>query len=397
MRILMLAWEYPPKSVGGLSNHVYYLSQQLNNMGNEVHVITCGDESLAAFENDEGVFVHRAVPYDIHTDDFVKWVMHLNYAMIEEGIRVINKYGTFGIIHAHDWLSVYAAKVLKKAFCIPMVCTFHATEYGRNNGIKTEVQRYISSAEWMLSYEAWKIVVCSEYMRKEVQNVFGVPWEKMWLIPNGINSEVMDFEFDWINFRRQFAADNEKIVLYVGRHVHEKGIFVLVDAAREIVEQYSDVKFIIVGQGPCTEQIKDKINDMGLGGKFILTGYVDLETKNKLLRVANAAVFPSLYEPFGIVALEAMAAKCPAVVSDVGGLSEIVTHKETGMKIIPGSPQSLASNVVEVLKDEGLANYIKEKAYELVKDKYSWRSIAELTYKMYETIRDEAEETDWEK
>lgn len=395
MKILMLSWEYPPKNVGGISTHVYNLSHELSNLGHEVHVVTCEEGTAPIEENDEGVYVHRVSPYKVDTNDFTKWVMHLNFAMIEECIRLIRKIGKVDIIHAHDWLTAYAAKALKWSYKIPTVCTMHATEKGRNNGIRTEMQRYISSVEWMLNYEAWKVVVCSTYMKKEIINAFSIPEDKVWIVPNGINLKEFDFEFDWLNYRRKFAEDDEKIVFFIGRHVFEKGIQLLVDASYDIVQEYNKVKFIIAGKGPMTEELKSKVKNMGLSDKFIFTGYMNNEKRDKLYKVANVVVLPSLYEPFGIAAIEAMAAGCPVVVSDTGGFSETVEHKFSGMKMINGNSNSLKDNVLQLLNDDGLCKYLRENAFKTVSENYTWSKVADLTVKMYNTVKEEAEGTEW--
>lgn len=395
MKILMLSWEYPPKNVGGLSTHVYNLSKALSNLGHEIHVITCEEGTAPIEENDNGVYVHRVSPYKVDTDDFTKWVMHLNFAMIEECIRLIRKIGKIDIIHAHDWLTAYCAKVLKWSYKIPTVCTMHATEKGRNNGIRTEMQRYISSAEWLLNYEAWKVVVCSTYMKEEIINTFSIPEDKVWIIPNGVNTEEFDFEFDWLNYRRQFAADDEKIVFFIGRHVFEKGIQLLIDASYGIVQGYSKVKFIIAGKGPMTEELKSRVRNMGLEGRFVFTGYMNNESRDKLYKVSNVVVLPSLYEPFGIAAIEAMAAGCPVIVSDTGGFSEIVEHRFNGMKMINGNANSLKDNVLQLLNDEELCKYMRENAYKTVSENYTWSRVADLTVKMYDFVKEEADGTEW--
>jgi glycosyltransferase involved in cell wall biosynthesis len=396
MKILMISWEYPPKNVGGLSNHVYYLSHALSKKGHEIHVITCEEGTSPIEENDNGVFVHRVSPYKIDTDDFAKWVMQLNFAIVEEATRLIINFGKFDLIHAHDWLSAFSAKNLKWSFKIPMVCTIHATEYGRNAGIKTDMQRYICSTEWLLTYEAWKIVVCSDYMRQQVSNIFVSPWDKIWVIPNGVDTEKFNFEFDWINFRRRFANDNEKIVLYVGRHVFEKGIHLLVEAAPKILNDYNDTKIVIGGTGPMTEELKNTVRQMGIESKVVFTGYMSDDDRDKLYRVASVAVFPSLYEPFGIVALEAMAAGCPVVVSETGGLGEIVQHEVNGLKAISASSESLAINITRLLLDDGLSDYIKENGLKTVYEKYTWDKIADLTISMYSQVKEETKDTEWE-
>lgn len=396
MRILMLSWEYPPKSVGGLSNHVYNLSHALKSIGHEVHVITCEEGIAPIEENDNGVYIHRVTPYRIDTEDFTKWIMQLNFSMIEEAARIIRKTGKIDIIHAHDWLSAFSAKTLKWSFNIPMVCTIHATEEGRNNGIRTDMQRYISSTEWFLSYEAWKIISCSHYMKSQILNIFNVEDEKVWVIPNGVDCKAFDIDCDFLSFRRQYALDYEKIVLFVGRHVFEKGVHLLIDAVPGIVSKYSNAKIVIAGIGPMTEELKDKVKRMGLSNKVLFAGYMDDESKNKLYKVADAAVFPSLYEPFGIVALEAMAAGCPVVVSDTGGLAELIDHKYNGMKMINGLTESLRDNVLELLFDEELARYVKKNAERTVSEKYTWGKVAKLTTEMYQKVKEEALDTEWD-
>ncbi|MDF2881504.1 MAG: glycosyl transferase group 1 [Clostridiaceae bacterium] len=394
MKILMLSWEYPPKTVGGLSTHVYNLCQSLKDKGNEVHVITCEEENAALEEVDSGVFIHRVIPYKLDTQDFTKWVMHLNFAIIEKASKLINSYGEFDLIHAHDWLTTYSAKCLKWIYKIPMVSTIHATEYGRNGGIRTDLQRYISSTEWMLANESWKIVTCSSYMKKQVCELFSVQEDKVWVVPNGVN--VVNIEEDLNEFRKKFALDNEKIVLFIGRHVFEKGIQLLIDTVPGILKSYPNAKFVIAGKGPMTEELEDKVCKMGFKEKVLFAGYMNDEERDKLYKVSNAAVFPSLYEPFGIVALEAMAAGCPVVVSNTGGLGEIVQHKVNGLKVTPGSLDNLRDNILEILFNDKLAEQFRENALNLVKEKYEWHKVAELTMGMYNMVKDESKGTEWE-
>jgi glycosyltransferase involved in cell wall biosynthesis len=392
----MISWEYPPKNIGGLSNHVYYLSKSLKSMGHEVHVITCAAEDAPFEEECSGVNVHRVLPYSLDGEDFTKWIMHLNFAMAEEAVKLVQKVGKFNVVHVHDWLTMYCGKLIKNTFNIPMVSTIHATEHGRNGGVRTEMQRYISSAEWMLTYEAWKVIVCSEYMGKEVSGVLNVPSDKISLIPNGVEYSSFSLEFNQEEFRRSYAKDEEKLIFYVGRHVYEKGIQVLVEAAPDIISSCPHTKFVIAGQGPMTEELKDKVKFFGLQERFIFAGYIDEEEKTKLFKVSQMAVFPSLYEPFGIVALEAMAAGCPVVASDVGGLQEIILHEINGLKVIPGSRDSLKENVIRLLHDDELGKKLAECSKQEVVEKYAWEKVASSTIELYEKIGKEAKGSPWE-
>jgi len=155
MKILMLSWEYPPKSVGGLSTHVYHLAHELVKLGHEIHLITCEAQAAPKQENDNGIFIYRVEPYNIETSDFIKWVMQLNFAIIEVATRLINEKGPFDLIHSHDWLTAFSSKTLKLAHDLPLISTIHAMEYGRNNGLFTEMQKYISATEGMLCFESY--------------------------------------------------------------------------------------------------------------------------------------------------------------------------------------------------------------------------------------------------
>ena len=386
MKILMLSWEYPPKSVGGLSTHVYHLTHELCKLGHQVCLITCEEGTAPKEENDKGVEVYRVEPFDISTGDFTKWVMQLNFAMIALATKIIREKGTFDIIHSHDWLTTFISKTLKMSYDIPIISTIHATEYGRNNGIKTEMQMYISSTEWMLTQESHRVIVCSEYMKKEVTNILHTPLEKISVIPNGVNSDEFEFKADLKEFRNNYAFEDEKIVFYIGRHVFEKGIHLLIEAVSKILNGHEKTKFIIGGRGPMTDELKERVNSMGLSNKVAFVGYLEDQVRNKLYRVADVAVFPSLYEPFGIVALEAMSAGCPVVVSDTGGLSEIVQHEKTGLKCYTGSPQSLVDNVLKILNDEELRKSIKENALNEIHEKYTWNRIASRTVEVYQSV-----------
>jgi glycosyltransferase involved in cell wall biosynthesis len=216
------------------------------------------------------------------------------------------------------------------------------------------------------------------------------------MVPNGVNTEVYNqvVKTDLAEFRRKFALPEEKIVLFVGRLVYEKGVHVLVNAIPKILEK-ANAKFVIVGNGYMKEQLSNLVKSMGLTHKVIFAGFVDDQTLRNLQRIADVSVVPSLFEPFGIVALEAMAAKSPVVVSDTGGLSEIVDHDVTGVKVYTGNPDSLAWGINKVLLDEGYANWIRTNAYKKIQEKYDWERIAQQTKNIYEAVFKEYSKSFW--
>ena len=211
MKILMLTWEYPPRVVGGISRVVYDLSRTLLKDGHDVTVVTYKEGDAPEFEDDKGVKVYRVNNYMINPNNFIDWIMQLNFNLVAKANEIIAKEGKFDVIHAHDWLVAYAAKTLKNSYNIPIVSTIHATEAGRNSGIHDETQRYINDTEWMLTYESSEVIVNSNYMKNELQRLFGLPYEKINVIPNGVNMNLFNgIERDY-NFRRKFAMDNENI------------------------------------------------------------------------------------------------------------------------------------------------------------------------------------------
>ena len=385
MKILMLTWEYPPRIVGGIARVVHDLSKRLIKDGHEVTVVTYRDNTnVPEYENDKGVNVYRVDNYMIHPNNFIDWIMQLNFNLVSKATEIINKEGGFDVIHAHDWLVTYAAKTLKNAYDIPIVATIHATEAGRNSGIHDETQRYINDTEWLLTYEATEVIVNSNFMKNDIHRLFGLPFEKINVIPNGINlSNFTGIERDY-DFRRQYAMDNEKIILYVGRLVYEKGIQHLIAAMPKILSNYHDAKLIIAGRGGMMDELKAEARNLGLGNKVYFTGYLDSKQVQKMYKCADVAVFPSTYEPFGIVALEAMLAGVPTVVSDVGGLNEIVNHGVDGMKSYAGNPNSIADSVTALLYDHQLAANVSKKAKQKVKEQFNWEKIAQDTHFTYE-------------
>ena len=189
-------------------------------------------------------------------------------------IEQLEKEGKFDVIHAHDWLVAYAAKTLKNSYNIPIVSTIHATEAGRNSGIHDETQRYINDTEWMLTYESSEVIVNSNYMKNELQRLFGLPYDKINVIPNGVNMNLFNgIERDY-NFRRKFAMDNEKIILFMGRLVYEKGIQYLISAMPKILEGYHDAKLVICGKGGMIDELKEQVNAMGISEKVYFAGYM---------------------------------------------------------------------------------------------------------------------------
>lgn len=380
----MLSWEYPPNKIGGIAEHVYELSMALVRSGQEVHVVTLGD---FPYEENEGVHLHR-IAVDASKPDFIT---RMNEEMKKIGSVIIES-NIIDTIHAHDWMVGIAAIDLAFRYRKPLVSTLHSTEFGRSQGIKEDYQMRIHKVEERLVKISNHVIVCSESMKKEIQGLFDVKAE-ISVIPNGIDTSKFEFFIDREAIKEKFCGQSSaKMILFLGRLVYQKGVNVLMGAMPMILSSYSrvkrDVKLVIVGEGPMRKQLEKDANYLGVPKNVVFTGYLDDYTVRSLLKAADVVVVPSLYEPFGIVALEAMAAKTPVVVSDIGGLSEIINTEES-VKVPPDNSESLAKSIVKILSNEykgkiGVGEMIEKgfkKALSL-----NWDNVSETTIGVYVNV-----------
>jgi|GEM_PF-14619 len=520
LRILMLAWEYPPRVIGGLARAVCDLSQQLAAAGHEVHVVTCRSTDTPAYELASGVHVHRAeVLQSVQAVTFLDWVLQMNLAFADTIAELAARGLTWDVLHAHDWLVFYAARESKLRLNLPLVATIHATESGRNQGRLTgELQRRIHTLEARLTAEASRVIACSSAMQEEIARLFDVPAAKITRIPNGVTlpnpparhasngagasrpfnapdplvaagtlstadpisaadpldipdtpgsarthsasdsigahsplnaAESLDVArpIDASSTPNSAAASNplgvpdtpssvstrstsdpssahgplnasdpasapaplaaananaahpdapspqlaelltaaatagDRLLIFLGRLVHEKGVHVLLQALRLVLKRHPRARLLIAGTGPALDELRAQAAPLGSRTAFI--GFADEADKRALLAAAELCVFPSLYEPFGIVALEAMASGTPLIVSDVGGLAEIVEHGVTGCKTPPGDTSALALAIAELLDEPERGRQMAQAAQQTVQERFNWATIGDSTVELY--------------
>jgi glycogen(starch) synthase len=382
LKILILTWEFPPNIVGGLSRHVDGLSTHLAEQGHEVHVLTTGKDNLPPFEMMNGVNVHRVRPINENDDHFLSWIAGLNLAMAFKADQLALEVA-FDIIHAHDWLVGAAAISLKELLGLPLLTTIHATEHGRNHGIYTEIQKFIHEKEQQLIKESDQIIVCSKYMKDEINEVFTFQNVKIAVIPNGIDPSTGT---------GQVAVElpelmNKKYIFSIGRIVEEKGFETIIEAAAIAKEEIQDFMFVIAGKGPMLMTYQKQVLERGLEGYVSFIGYVTDDQRNSLIQGCELAVIPSLYEPFGIVVLETMVLGKPTVVSNTGGMKGIIKHLQTGMLMIPGNAQSLLEQIKYLINQPEKAAEIGNRGRQIVQSLYGWNRIdSETTRVMEDTL-----------
>ncbi len=394
IRVLHLSWEYPPHMVGGLGRHVYHLTKELVKDGIDTTVMSIALPGSPPSEEVEGVHVRRVDPFKFRSTGFITWVLNFNEEMIEEALRLHDEW-EFDIIHVHDWLTGPAGIALKHLLHKPLIATIHATEVGRRGGIHNEEQSIIHSWEWRTTYEAWKVIVCSNYMVDEVSRVHGVPKDKLIMIPNGIDVSYIDSVKVPPGFRDLYAMPSERLIVFVGRLVHEKGPDLVLAAFRELLKWDWNLKLLIVGDGPMKEHLMGLAHDWGIWDKVYFTGRVNDETLYSILKVSDLAILPSRYEPFGITILEAMAAGIAVITTRVGGPNEIVRDWYNGVKVMPDNVDEIIGAAKVLLSNDELRSSIAKNARDSVLRWYTWDRIARWTKMVYQNVLKEYRDANW--
>jgi len=391
VRVLILSWEYPPLIEGGLARHVRKLAENLVAQDVDVHVLTRGMEESPVEEEVEGVCVHRVREPERPSElgEFVTWVEHMNADMLAAGVELGDRF-EFDLVHGHDWLIAVAGDHLANRFRCPLVVTIHATEYGRHQGwVESHPQSHIHGVERWIANRADRLVTCSAYMREHVADVYGLEEERVTVIPNGIDPAELAPAGDLEAFRAQFAAPGERLVLLVGRLVYEKGFQLALEALPRLVERLGDVRFVVAGSGTHEHELRAQARELGLDPHGTFLGWIGDDVLHALYRIADLTVVPSIYEPFGLVALEAMASGCPCLVADTGGLREVVPNDDVGLRFRSRDPSSLGAMAERLLTDEALRDRLVAEASEHVLT-FDWSDVARQAVLLYAEVTSSA-------
>ena len=384
MRICMLTWEFPPRIVGGIARHCLGLSKALAKLGHEVYVITLEFPGTPLFEDVDGVKVHRVL-IELGHPNFIIWTFIFNHFM-EKKVAELSRSVKFDIIHIHDWLTAEAGVSSKHFLNKSLVSTVHSTEVGRSQGLHNPDSFLIDGIEWWMTYEAKRVIVCSNSVKWELESHFNLPHDKVTVIPNGVEISNFNLNINREEVKRRYGIKpNERIVLFIGRLVPQKGVDTLIKAVPLIIQRHRDARILIAGDGWSRTYLEELVKSMGLRDHVRFLGFISDWELADLMVAADVLVVPSVYEPFGIVALEGMAAGTPVVATNIGGLSEIIEHDKTGVLVYPRNPESIAWGVNRVLSDRKYADWLVRNARKKVLEAYSWEEIAKRTVEVYES------------
>jgi glycogen(starch) synthase len=379
MRVAMVSWEYPPLVVGGLAAHVHGLATAMARAGHDVVVLTRAHPYAPDDAELEGVRVLRAhvdLPW-VPSDNPLAQVISGNHQLAQLGASVLPWQAD--VVHAHDWLGAWAGDTLREAYKTPFVATVHATELGRHQGhLTSSTSEAINAAEWWLTYQAQRVICCSGFMVEEVVRSFQLPRDKIVMVPNGVDPS----RFAAPGVPR--AGSDAPLLVSWGRLEYEKGFQTLIGAVARLLGRRPNLRCAIVGRGTYSEDLRGVARGLGVGDAVQFAGFVSDDELVRLLNEATCAVIPSLYEPFGIVALEAVSAGAPLIAAESGGLREVLTGTDAGLLFPPGNADALAAAVDRMLTEPGLAEKCQAAGAELVRTRYSWDAIAASTIEVYE-------------
>lgn len=376
MRVLLLSWEFPPRSIGGAAAHVDGLSRALGGAGHDVVVLTPGHPGAVSDSSLGSVRVVRAnaeLPW-IPDEDVVAHAASANHHLVQ----LTTAFGdwTPDVVHAHDWQVGWAASTLAAIHDVPLVATFHSTMRGKHGGgVPPGQDSTVHAVESWLAHTADHVIALSKFMTREVIAGFEVPAERVHRVPNGIDPT-------WWS-TGEHADGRDPLVLTWGRVQYEKGFQVLARAMSTLRSRVPNVECIIAGRGSYLPELQSQIDIEGVSDIVRLVGFLpDVKLRDTIHRAGCVAI-PSLYEPFGVVALETLAGGAPLVVARTGGLAELIDGTGAGLLFEPGNADELATCIEMVLSDQALADEMRARGAALLSARYSWAAIAKATAGIY--------------
>jgi glycogen(starch) synthase len=384
----MLSWDFPPRSTGGTGAHVAGLASALAGAGHDVVVLTVADRpaELTAVPP-TGVRVLRTtvdMPYLPPTEQIAR-VASANHALTRLAARFDGELTGWlpDVVHGHDWRVGWAADTLARRYDVPFVLTMHGTERVRHGGqLPRGVPTDVHSIEWWLAFQADRVVGPTRFIVEQLITSFELDAERVVHIPNGIDPEL------WRPPQpRGVTIGRSPLVVSWGRVQYEKGFQVLARAMHELRARVPEIHSVIAGRGSYLPELQTQIDVEGVSDIVELPGYLPDSELRHLVHRAGCVVIPSLYEPFGIVALEALAAGAPLIVARTGGLAELIAGTDAGVTFEPGNPDDLADAIEHVLTSPELATILVANARELVEHTYAWQAIARETASVYDELR----------
>lgn len=379
--VLLLTTEFGQQIVGGLGRHVNDLVEIGSKQNLQFVVMTISFDDKESYTVEEGVHIFRLLPWKKRSTDFIDFIKNMNFRMTQFILQELQL--SFDLIHIHDWMLAFVGCHIKKELHKPLITTFHSTEKERKQYNNGEILSIITQYENLLLHDSDRIIVCSRYMEKIIEHKIKGRNVKPERIPNGIVAENYQSTLDHKQALSRFPFLNSPYLLAMGRLVKEKGFQLLIESIIKIHKEVPGFKLVIVGEGPFEEHLKQMVKEAQLERYVFFTGFLEGEERNTLLHFCHLFVVPSLYEPFGIVALEAMLFRKAVVSFNIGGLKEVLANNR-GVLVKQLDSQSLANHLLYCLLHPIQMNKIATEGYNAVMRDYQWEKLIKKTINIYD-------------
>jgi glycosyltransferase involved in cell wall biosynthesis len=297
--------------------------------------------------------------------------------------QIAHTYGSPDIVHVHDWLTVTSGVAAKHMLRRPLVMTFHSTEAKRSYGSTSPESNLVNGLEWWGSFESTRVITISNSMVQHIEAQFQIPAYKIASIHNAVDMEKFSAPVDRDSIRRRWNVQGgEKLITAVGRLTAQKGFDNLIRAFPLVLQKVPSCRLLIMGEGYMRRELEGLARERGVSERTKFAGFVSDYDLAGALSSSDVVVIPSRFEPFGITALEAMAAGAPLAVSKVDGLAEIVQNEVDGLQFLPEDIGGMAGAIVRLVTDVPLTYALASNGREKAK-RYSWSSVAEKTLEVY--------------
>ncbi len=403
MKITLLTNEYPPHIYGGAGVHVDYLSRELANLEggkHEIQIFCFGDQKdHSSNKIVEGIRPSFNIPFqDMRHEKLLD--------TLSRNIGMVGSVKETAIVHCHTWYTHLAGCLIKEIFHVPLVLTTHSLEPQRpwkeeQLGSAYQVSTWLEKTAYQ---NADGIIAVSQAMSIGVHECYHVPIEKIRVIPNGIDTNQYRTTFNPSLLASYQINPDKPLLIFVGRITRQKGIIHLVNAIKFISP---GIQIVLCAGAPDTAEIaremEEKVKEAQAQTSNPIIWIRQWVPKSDLITLySHASLFicPSIYEPFGIVNLEAMACGTPVVASAVGGIPEVVDHGETGLLVPfesidtkswePKDPEKFSKDLAEainlLLSSSEIIRMMKTKSREKVEEHFSWKSIAQKTLEFYKEL-----------
>jgi len=411
LRIGFFVWEYPPALVGGLGTYAEYITREYVDIGHDVSVFTLNNGTLKTREILRGVEVHRPLIADASNvfpffvvDDLKKWGTNIKFfndifiynvlsaTKFINGLIKKEKYH-FDVVCVHDWLSSLSGLIIKNETKIPVVFHTHSTEWGRSGGQGSEVVGHFERA---MAQHADRVITVSYAMQQDLVQ-HGWPQSKISVVWNGVDPVRYDprrIQMATVeDIRAKYGIPKDwNMILFVGRLAWVKGVRNILQAMPLVLKEFPNTKLVILGKGEEQRDIVETAERLNIKNNVVYRfDFVSEDDRILHYAASDLCVFPSLYEPFGIVSLEAMAMEKPLVVGARGvvGFREQVINSGTdknGVHVNGEDPADIAWGLKEVLRNPDKARNWGENGRKRVLEFFTWRKVAEETLKIYESL-----------